>query len=269
MNSLRTLFSRHALCLLFVIFLLPAAASAQAKQNSQEARRAEELWEQAVAAKGGREQLYKVGSLLISYRDTVRNFLGVVVHRGDVEALHVFPDKIWSWDDGLPPPFSLTVSWLDVSRNRRCVLYKGAAAPTCGAAARSGSPGDDGLVQAQYLYLLETRWVKPTPVGVSEGRIGLKKVDVLHTRFRDNRIDYFLDRRTHLPLRVSVFYKDSARATLTRDFSEYAGVGGVMMPGKLNSVLVNFQINPPYDEAVFTRPPSLEAGPHAWRLHGP
>jgi hypothetical protein len=226
------------------------------------------LWEQAIAAKGGREQLYKVNSLLISYRDTVRNFLGVVVHRGDVEALHVFPDKTWTWDDALPPPFSLTVSWLDASRNRRCVLYKGAAAPNCDVVEHPGSPADEGLVQTQYLYLLETRWVKPTPVGVTEERIGFKKVDVLRTRFREKRIDYFLDRKTHLPLRVSVFYGQSERATLSLDFSEYVNVGGVMMPGKQKNGHINFQINPPYDEAVFTRPPSLEAGPHAWRLNG-
>jgi hypothetical protein len=265
MNSLRAVSARQALCLLFIL-LLPAAA--RASQDSQDTRRAEALWEQAVAAKGGREQLYKVNSLLISYRDTVRNFLGVVVHRGDFEALHVFPDKTWSWDDALPPPFSLTVSWLDASRNRRCVLYKGAAALNCDAAVRPGSPADEGLVQTQYLYLLETRWVKPTPVGVTEGRLGLNKVDVLRTRFREKRIDYFLDRKTHLPLRVSVFHGTSERATLSLDFSEYATVGGVMMPGIQHKGHINFQINPPYDESVFTRPPSLEAGPHAWRLPG-
>jgi hypothetical protein len=267
MNSLRTVFPRHALCLLFII-LLPAAAAAQSEHDSQDTQRAEALWEQAVAAKGGREQLYKVNSLLIYYSDTWRNFLGGVVHRGDFEALHVFPDKTWTWDDALPPPFSLTVSSLDVSRNRRCVLYKGAAAPTCGAAEHPRSPADEWLAQTQYLYLLETRWVKPTPVGVSEGRIGLKKVDVLHARFRERRIDYFLDRKTHLPLHVSVFHGTSARATISLDFSEYVNLGGLMMPGKQKHGHINFQINPPYDEAVFTRPPSLEAGPHAWRLQG-
>jgi hypothetical protein len=264
MNSLRADFARYALCLLLILFL-SAASSAQ---DAQDSRRAEELWEQAVAAKGGREQLYKVNSLLISYRDTVRNFLGVVVHRGDFEALHVFPDRTWTWDGALPPPFTLSVSSLDVSRNRRCRISEGAPTPTCGAAEHPALPADEGLVQVQYLYLLETRWVKPTPVGVTEERIGLKKVDVLHARFREKRIDYFLDRKTHLPLRVSVFHGRSERATLSYNFSEYAIIGGVMMPGKQMSGHINFQINPPYDESVFTRPPSLEAGPHAWRLSG-
>jgi hypothetical protein len=268
MNSLRAAFSKHALRLLFII-LLPAAVAAQTAQTSSDTRPAEELWEKAVAAKGGREQLQKVESLLIWYRATWRNFLGIVEHRGDVETLYAFPDKMWSWDDGLPPPFGLTVRWVDVSRNRHCTLYKGAAAPVCGAASNVRSPGDEGLVRAQYLYLLETRWVKPTPVGVSEGHVGLKSVDVLRTRFREMRIDYFLDRKTHLPARVTVFFEKSGRVLESLDFSEYAAVGGVLMPGKQERGHINFQINPPYDESVFTRPPTLEAGPHAWRRPEP
>ena len=267
MNSLRAAFSKHALRLLFII-LLPAAVAAQPAQTSSDTRRAEELWEKAVAAKGGREQLQKVESLLIWYSDTTRNFLGVVVHRGDVETLYAFPDKMWSWDDGLPAPFTLSVGWIDVSRNRSCRVSEGSKAVTCGAVRNVRSPGDEGLVRAQYLYLLETRWVKPTPVGVSEGHVGLKTVDVLRTRFREMRIDYFLDRKTHLPARVTVFFEKSGRVLESLDFSEYASVGGVLMPGKQVRGHINFQINPPYDETVFTRPPTLEAGPHAWHRPG-
>ena len=257
-------FIKHALRVLFIL-TLPASAFAGETQESQNTRQAQALWEQAVAAKGGREQLYRVNSLLISYRDTVRNFLGVVVHRGDVETLYAFPGRMWGWDDGLPPPFSLTVTLLDVGRDRRCALYKGAAAPVCDPARRKGVEPDEGLVQAQLLYLLETRWVKPTPVGVTREWVGLKKVDVLHARFQDKRVDYFLDGKTHLPVRVSIFYGASERTALSFEFSDYAPVGGVQMPGKQKSAKINFDLNPAYDEGVFTRPPSVEAGPKAWR----
>jgi hypothetical protein len=54
-----------------------------------------------------------------------------------------------------------------------------------------GSPADDeGISQAQYLCLLETRWVRPIPVAVSKANIGLKKVDVIHTRLEGRNIDY-------------------------------------------------------------------------------
>jgi hypothetical protein len=251
--------------LVFFILLLPTSAVADEIQESQSTRQAQALWEQAVAAKGGREQLYRVNSLLMSYQETVRNFLGIVVHRGDVETLYVFPDKMWGWDDGLPPPFHLTVNLLDIGRDRRCTLYKGTAAPICGPVRQGKTQPDEGLVQVQLLYLMETKWVKPTPVGVGEERIDSKKVDVLHARFQDKRVDYFLDRKTHLPVRVSIFYGGGERPTISVELSDYAPVGGVLMPGKQKKGKINFQINTPYDEGVFTRPPSIEAGPHAWR----
>jgi hypothetical protein len=252
-------FLRHAVVLF--ILLVPASSLAVEIQKSQNARQAEALWEEALAARGGREQIARVNSLLISYRVTVRNFLGVVIHRGAVETLYVFPDKMWGWDDGLPPPFHLTVKVLDLAKGRSCTLYQGNSAPVCGQARL----GDEGAIQAQLLYLMETRWVKPIPVGVSEDRIGLRKVDVLHTHFQDNRIDYFLDPKTHLPARVSIFYGAAARSAMSVEFSEYARVGGLMMPGKKKRGKINFEMNPAYDESIFSRLPSIEAGPKAWQ----
>lgn len=250
---------------LLLIFLLPASAASLETRESQNARQAKELWEQAIAAKGGRDQLYKVNSLLMSYTETTRNFLGIVVHRGLVERLYVFPDKLWGWDDGLPPPFQLSVGMLNIERNLRCTIYRGASNPVCGPAKQGISPPDAGLTQMQYLYLMETRWVKPVPLSVSQDSIGLKRVDLLHTSLEEQKIDYYLDRKTHLPLRVVVFYGGSDHATLKIDLSEYVMVDGIRMPGKQKSARISFQINPPYDEDIFTRPPSIEPGPHAWQ----
>ena len=247
---------------LLLIFFLPFSAAAT---EAQEVEQAKILWERAIAAKGGREQLHQVTNLVMSYRETVRNFLGIPVHRGVVERLYVFPNKSWSWDDGLPPPFRLTTGWLDVEQNRRCTLYAGSSAPVCGPAKQAKSPADEGITQVQYLYLMETRWVKPTPIGVTKDNIGLKQVDVLHTRFENKRVDYFLDRKTHLPARVAVFYNDSDRATFMFDFSDYVTVNGIQMPGRQKKGKINFQINARYDESIFTRSPSIEAGPKAWQ----
>jgi hypothetical protein len=246
-------FTTHSLCLL-VLLLFPVSAFSIQSQPSEDLRKANGLWELAIAAKGGREQLYRVSSLLISYQDTVRNFLGIPVHRGIVGTLYAFPDKSWGWDDGLPPPFRLTVSSLNLERDRRCHLRAGAAAPVCGSAKKGPSPPDEGLSQVQYLYLMETKWVKPVALSVTKGEIGLKKVDVLHTRFENKRIDYFLDRKTHLPARVAVFYGNSDRATFTVELSEYINVNGIQMPGKQKKGRITFQINPSYDPDIFTRP---------------
>lgn len=248
---------------LLLILLMPFPAAANEAQGSENSEQAKILWEQAIAAKGGREQLHQVTNLVISYRETVRNFLGLVVHRGPVERLYVFPNKSWGWDDGLPPPFHLSVGWLDIEQNRRCTLYAGSSSPVCCPAKQAKSPADEGISQVQYLYLMETRWVKPTPLSVTKDNIGLKLFDVLHTRFENKRVDYFLDRKTHLPARVAVFYNGRDRATF--DFSDYVTVNGIQMPGRQKKGKINFQINASYDESVFTRLPSIEAGPKAWQ----
>jgi hypothetical protein len=246
---------------LFISLSLAASFYGDAFQESQRAKDAKALWEQAIVAKGGREQLYSVNSLVLSYRETVRNFLGVAVHRGIVERLYVFPDKSWGWDDGLPPPFHLSIQSVDLERNVRCYVYAGTT-PVCGAAKQTGSrSADEGILQAQYLYLMETRWVRPIPVDVKSE----SKFDVLHTRLGDKTIDYFLDRKTHLPMRVAVFYGSAVKPTLTVEFSNYVRVGAIQMPGKQKRARISFQINPAYDEGIFTRLPSVTAGPHAWQ----
>jgi hypothetical protein len=249
---------------LVLIYAAPTVSFANALNESESERHAAILWEQAITAKGGREALNKVDSLAMSYQETVRNFLGIPVHRGPVERLYVFPDKSWEWDDGLPQPFRLSVRLLNIEQNLRCYLYAGAVAPNCGSALQGNSKPDEGITQVQYLYLMETRWVRPIPVGVTKTSIGFKKVDVLHTRFENKRIDYFLDRKTHLPVRVAVFYGSGDRATLTVDMSDYRSIGGLKMPAKQKRGEITFQINPAYDEDVLTTPPSLEKGPKAW-----
>ncbi|SRR6266498_209880 len=245
--------------------------SAYAQQASQtllqNREKAKGLWEQAIAAKGGRERLFQVNSLLISYQETVRNILEIVVHQGPVEKLFVFPSKVWSWDDGLPPPFSLTVGVLDLERDYACRVYAESKSPVCGKARQLGSR--EGIDEAQYLYLMETRWIQPTPVSARKDSIGFKTIDVVVTQLEDKRIEYYLSRETHLPQRVvtfrGAFHGVSYRARSSYDFSDYMIVNGIQMPGKQKRGRINFSINPAYDDGIFSRPPSIKAGLKAWQ----
>ena len=253
---------RSAFVFLFVL-AVGASTFGRGIDQPEDQTKARLLWEQAIVAKGGREQLHNVRSLVMSYEETVRNFLGIVVHRGHVERLYVFPDKSWEWDDGLPPPFRLTIRSLDIEHDVRCYFYEGAGAPTCKRVTDS-SELEESLTQIQYLYLMETKWVKPIPYDVSVERIGFKKVDVVHTRFGDKRVSYWLDRKTHLPIRVALFYGTADKPRLTIDFPEYATVAGIQMPQKQNRGRISFEINPDYDNQIF-RFLSRPAGPKAWR----
>ena len=257
------------LCLFSIPIVLcvqVTVAAEQTKSQDGSKQRAEALWEQAVVAKGGRERLYQVNSMLISYQETVRNFLGIAVHRGLVERLYVFPDKSWSWDDGLPPPFHLTVSMFNLERNISCSAYAGATSPKCMKPkdATSFFNQGEGLARVQYLYLLETKWIKPAPVSTTKDSIGLKTLDVVQTQVVGRRVDYYLDRKTHLPQRVITFF-ESGRVWETYNFSDYLTVNGIQMPSVQKKGKINFQINPAYTESIFTHPPSIEAGPKAWQ----
>jgi hypothetical protein len=263
MKSLLFRYCQWALALL-LMSVSPVLAVASEIQHPTNERKAQILWEQAINAKGGRDRLNTVRSLVMSYDETVRNFLGIVVHRGRVERLYAFPDKSWAWDDGLPPPFRRTLGSLDIEKNLRCRLSDSTNAPACGPAKQENSPADEGLIQVQCLYLMETAWVKPTPYDVTTDRIGLKKVDVVHTRFGDKRIDYYLDRKTHLPVRVALFY-GSGNHPLTIDISDYAPVAGIQMPRKQKRGRITFLINPDFDDGIFVRPLSFRDGPKAWQ----
>ena len=256
--------SKVAVWVVCVGAILTGWRPATAQESSQHSReQAQKLWEEAISAKGGRDRLHGVSSLLMWYEETTRNFLGMALHRGHVETLYVFPGKVWSWDDGLPPPFRLTVGVLDLDRDFSCRVSAESKSPTCGNARKLGSR--EGIDQAQYLYLMETKWVKPSPISVRKDRVGLKPVDVLETQLDEKRILYFLDRKTHLPKRVAVFHGTSKLARVSLDFSDYVTVNGIQMPSKQKRGRINFLVNPQYDEAVFSRPPLIPEDPKAWK----
>lgn len=58
-------------------------------------------------------------------------------------------------------------------------------------------------IRNAQLSLLETRWLKPTIIRASAGRIGLRPVDVVETMVEGERVDFAFDQKTHLPVQVS------------------------------------------------------------------
>lgn len=149
---------------------------------------------------------------------------------------------------------------------------------------------------AQLYFLLETQWIKPLPLKVYAGRIGNRPVDIIQTivqyadapRANPNgyRVDFHLDKQSHLPLKVafpagddgSVFPRDSegtnyGRGTYYVTFADYADMSGIQMPRRVGYLAdkphasLRVRVNVEYDPGIFERPPSLKAGPDAWRPH--
>ena len=54
-------------------------------------------------------------------------------------------------------------------------------------------------------------------------------------------------------------------ARIRSPVGDYAQIAGIQMPRKQKRGKIEFQINPEYDERIFTRPLSFRDGPKAWQ----
>lgn len=251
-------------------FVLTTSAHAQtlkggAAGSEDSAARARQLWEAAVAAKGGRERLRNVKSLFVKSE----------LSGGDRNyELHVFPD--YGFDYSYVAKKEITT--VTVRNARRGVSWW---QPNGSAAQELKYDENDayGNLKAQLVYLLVTRDIEPTPLRSRKGWSGLRRVDVVETDAKGWRVDYYLDTDTHLPLRVTLPSSPKTHAegkmNAVISLEDYADVGGVMMPRKATrssttnsskwTERLTFEINPSYDEGIFERPPNPRMGGEAWR----
>jgi hypothetical protein len=233
------------------------------------------LWEQAITAKGGRERLYSVHNMVISENQDY------ITHKGKKnrvrrERLFVFPNKYWFYDDYGSDVFGIDMHMYNYDTGLEYV----------------GAPGNPEtrlepvidrtkvpwLDNAPIFILLETKWLKPTFVKTSSENIGSKKVDVIETRLNGRRVDFALDRQTHLPVRVSfhnVNVTDNKMHTHVLRLGDYVNVNGIVVPQMLklededkrdSGGKQTVQFNVEYKESIFREPPSARlASPEAWR----
>ncbi len=247
-----------ALCAALVICASVTSARGRAREESRADSRAEaeRLWELAIAAKGGRARLHSVGSLLISAGSRKHPLI----------ALYAFPGKYWRWDAS-PEPLGLAVQMMNAERGDAYLTY-----PDDPKSPRK--LGDVFLrscqffvTEAQLYFLLETRWHRPVPIEAREGEAQGRRADVVRVVVGDRQADYYLDRKTHLPLKV--IYPPREKAWRRFEAKDYTDVGGLMMPTKVSYggdfSPYAYIVNPEYDAGLFERPPTVEAGSDAWR----
>ncbi|CDM67172.1 hypothetical protein [Pyrinomonas methylaliphatogenes] len=242
-------------------------------------REAERLWEQAISAKGGRTRLHQVRNLVVSSRATYRLSL---FKRGQLhyEEFYVFPSKMWAWYDDRPSVLGLYLRMFNFDDS---LFYETQE----GSPPKKLSERNDGrffLLRAQLVYLMETRWVKPIVVGMTRGHVGHQDVDIIQTLVNERRIDFALDRESHLPVKISIYPSETDVQAAKRSggvdapdvpinsvlLSDYIEVDGIKMPRVVNfdrtiDVRTSYLFNVTYDERIFKQPPSIEAGPEAWR----
>lgn len=234
-------------------------ASTQTESSSQRAR---ELWEQAIAAKGGRARLYAVRNMVVSARRIGGN---VPVHQ---ESLSVFPNKVWLWTDQRPSIFGLRMTMYNYETGMKYVVQEGdprtelepIEAKEASLYRNAGMPD-----------LLESQGFKPVPERASVGKVGRQSVDIIQTVLDGRRIDFALDRETHLPVRISLYSIFQGKTYETNTYlSDYVEVNGIKVASTVEleagtKYKQNHQFNVEYNENIFVKAPPLEAGAEAWK----
>jgi hypothetical protein len=242
-----------------------AGAKDDSAENTQ--ARARELWDKAVAAKGGRERLRKISSLYVA---------SILPGPDRDYGFYVFPD------------YSFDYSYWRYRESTNIKVYNAKRAitwwlPRDSAIPRKSLPDDAcSNIIAQFMYLMVTSWLDPNPLRTRKEWVGLKRVDVVEVDASGWRVDYYLDPKTYLPFQVVSPYGEMSRAKgemrqVVR-LENYAEVEGVMMPRKLAysytsnpqkwTEHVSYEINPSYDPQFFEQPPTARTLPESWRAKG-
>lgn len=244
------------------------ATKGSTQSEKEEAQRA---WDQVIAAKGGRERLGELRSLLITFSHDRKNIRG--------SALYVFPNKYWDWVVDRPRPKdtdpmpSMTLCNGDIKRRYSIsidVVFL--------------REGDDCKydVEENDFLLLETQSRPFLPVRVSGSTFKKQPIDIIETRFHSHRIDFTVDAKSFMVLKVSdygyFFFGPELPDPLEYVFKDYVDVNGVKMPlakgwleyGKKNSkvefwVYYTYQTDVDYDPKFFEGPPTLLPSVDAWR----
>ena len=258
-----------------LMLLCMSVASGHNLQRDQDMAAA--LWEQAVAAKGGRERLAAIQSFAIHQRrDFGRLTLRDMATRRVRQIVCVLPEAWWEFVDYRPGKLGYSVLTANVQTGRGWSTLGGPAQPLL----RGYGDLAYRMRQLQYVYFLETRAVRPSPIRASRVRHGFASVDRVETRIDDDLVVFELDVKTHLPIRIETSRKNTVpppRPGMTRpgdsryvyELDRYADVSGIQVPGRVklggDASEVRVEINPDYEPSIFTTPPSPDATMEAWR----
>jgi hypothetical protein len=240
--------------------------------------RAKVLWELLVAAKGGRDKMNKIENVLFSSTGLPRN--GVPgIYTIKITGLNVFPNKTWSLEDYRPSVLGLTMrmynwetslSYVFDPREKTIGLNPVKEIEKIEYERRTDENGKlkwGGMV----IDIPESRWWKPTPVAHTVKQINREKVDIIQTTLSGERIDFFLNQKTHLPMRIDFYRFSKIRKETDIDsiyLSDYVEVCGFQMPTKLddgNVYSLKYQFNVDFDESIFAKPPIFAGKDDLWK----
>jgi hypothetical protein len=239
-------------------------------QREDSKQRAQQIWDQAVAAKGGRARLYGIRNIVVSSK-------AKYTHQRksypiNQEQLIVFPGKSWHWNDLRPDVFGLRVEMFNYETNMHYIVSPDDPHPVPEQIRGRKRGPEELFLYAQVLNLFETKWFKPTLNDATTETVGGHEADVVQSRVLERRIDFIFDRQFHLLIRARIYHIRNNKEVLDDciDLTDYADVSGINVAQTIKyddgmEYRQTLQLNVEFDPEVFLRPTSIEAGPGAWR----
>lgn len=213
-----------------IISAVSTTTNAATQNDAQNQAAAAALWEEAIRAKGGRERLQSVQNLLIS--STVEFSGG---SREETERLYVMPAKAWIYTHNPENRTSLDATVMNFE-HKFCMVT---LSPPFSLSPCLPETPLQYLVQDPVIYLMETKWVRPQPLRVRTEGKGDKQLDVIETKVGSLRVDFYLDRKTRLPIKlVTGPYGGVAQVSpelrpMTIELKDYVAIDGIMMPRRV------------------------------------
>jgi hypothetical protein len=245
--------------ILLVLLLFVYLAITLVQSAVPEPSNAVEVWEKALAAKGGREKLHAISNFLVVRKRPRRQ-------SPNYSDLYIFPDRYWSWSNsGGVLGTSLLVhdstgTWeaYDDRQGRGVIWFSPA------------ETGEGDMENARALFLMETKWYKPKIVGLTTERLKKEEFEVVTVDAGRDRVKYYIDMKTSLVRRVSPEGRYGKIVTIAEDMMDYRSVQGIMMPSRTSTPEVGtynleFAFDVEYDPGIFKRKPSIEDGPDGWK----
>ena len=308
----------HCVAALILTFCIPKPGGAQTINPNRE--RASALWEEAIRAKGGRERLHSIDNFLISStvdvldqtererallaearREQLRSTMNIpVFSTGDVpnqigrgetltERLYAGRGKAWIYTYTPGVDVSLDATVINRNRNLCTVTLAPATYNVHSLSYCLPETAIQYLLQDPVIYLMETRWVQPEPIAARTEGKGKNQLDVIETKVGMIRVDFYLDRKTRLPVKlVTDWYGGLTQATgligpMTIELRNYVEIDGIQMPGKVSRELdgrgrgpvgepyrldterATYQFNVTYNPKIFESPVPKTAKRRDWK----
>lgn len=255
------------LLILLALTQISLAQNISCSTNEKSLEKAHQIWEQAIIAKGGRERILNLKTLLTYNRK--KTSVG----------LNVLPDKFWWWSKDREPIGTnvLMYNYLtNIGYRIKSDLYPFSYPLT-------NEPKE--LTLSELLpNLLETNWIKPKLLGAEVTKINGQEFDVVCVEISysanqkpvTDRHDYIFNQQTHLLFQdIRYFDKKIGGGYLTTEYSNYVETKGLKFAtktigkfkdGKIwNNSEYLVEVDVDYREDLFDKPPSIKDGSDGWK----